>query len=70
LTPRLRRWVDDVDAWYRDLYARGVRPPKPPRDAPWPRVSPEGRVLETVRFFGVDDPDGHRVSFVGAPGAG
>ena len=44
--------VDDVDAFYRNAVARGLKPQHPPRDAPWGE-----------RFFHITDPDGHELSF-------
>jgi catechol 2,3-dioxygenase-like lactoylglutathione lyase family enzyme len=44
--------VDDVDAFYRALLAKGLEPPRSPQDAPWGE-----------RFFHVTDPDGHELSF-------
>jgi catechol 2,3-dioxygenase-like lactoylglutathione lyase family enzyme len=43
--------VDDVDAHYRMLQAKGLMV-HPPQDAPWGE-----------RFFHVSDPDGHELSF-------
>lgn len=43
---------DDVDGLYARLIAAGVEPRAPPRDAPWGE-----------RFFHVNDPDGHEISF-------
>jgi|SRR5689334_4515796 catechol 2,3-dioxygenase-like lactoylglutathione lyase family enzyme len=43
--------VDSVDTQYRLLCERGLQPPFP-RDAPWGE-----------RFFHVNDPDGHELSF-------
>ncbi len=43
--------VDDVDAHYRALQARGLIL-EAPRDAPWGE-----------RFFHLTDPDGHELSF-------
>ena len=45
-------YVDDVDALYRRLVDGGVTPSTLPEDAPWGE-----------RYFHVDDPDGHEVSF-------
>lgn len=44
--------VDDVDAMYARAAAAGLRPTMPPADAPWGE-----------RYFHIDDPDGHEVSF-------
>ena len=44
--------VDDVDAMYRRLASAGIEPTTEPADAPWGE-----------RYFHVDDPDGHEVSF-------
>ena len=43
--------VDDVDAYYRELVERGLTP-ESPRNAPWGE-----------RFFHINDPDGHELSF-------
>ena len=43
--------VDDVDAHYRALLAKGLML-ESPQDAPWGE-----------RFFHVTDPDGHELSF-------
>jgi catechol 2,3-dioxygenase-like lactoylglutathione lyase family enzyme len=43
--------VDSVDAHYRLLCERGLKPPFP-RDAPWGE-----------RLFHLNDPDGHELSF-------
>jgi catechol 2,3-dioxygenase-like lactoylglutathione lyase family enzyme len=43
--------VDDVDAHYRALLAKGLML-ESPQDAPWGE-----------RFFHVTDPDGHEISF-------
>jgi uncharacterized glyoxalase superfamily protein PhnB len=59
--PETRQWtwwgraifyVDDVDAFYGNAVARGLRPEAPPRDAPWGE-----------RYFHIVDPDGHELSF-------
>ncbi len=42
----------DVDADYRRICHAGLNPQAPPRDAPWGE-----------RFFHVNDPDGHELSF-------
>ena len=44
--------VDQVDAVYGELTAKGVEPANPPEDRPW-----------GVRSFYVADPDGHRLEF-------
>lgn len=44
--------VDDVDAMYARSVAAGLAPTMPPSDAPWGE-----------RYFHIDDPDGHEVSF-------
>ncbi len=55
---RLARWgrvivfVDNVDDLYRRAVEAGLRPEAPPRDAEWGE-----------RYFHVDDPDGHQLSF-------
>ncbi len=43
--------VDDVDAQYRVLVDAGLSPDEP-QDAPWGE-----------RYFHIDDPDGHQLSF-------
>ena len=49
---RLIFHVDDVDALYRRLTDAGLTPSTIPQDAPWGE-----------RFFHVQDPDGHELSF-------
>ena len=44
--------VEDVDALYAAITARGLTPHNPPRDAAWGE-----------RFFHLTDPDGHELSF-------
>lgn len=44
--------VDDVDSIYRRAIDAGLEPTMPPSDAPWGE-----------RYFHIDDPDGHEVSF-------
>ena len=44
--------VDDVDAMHERALAAGLSPSMPPSDAPWGE-----------RYFHIDDPDGHEVSF-------
>lgn len=44
--------VDDVDAIYERARRAGLSPTMPPSDAPWGE-----------RYFHIDDPDGHEVSF-------
>ena len=44
--------VDDVDAMHGRVVAAGYVPTTVPSDAPWGE-----------RYFHVDDPDGHEVSF-------
>ena len=44
--------VDDVDAMYAHVLARGITPETPPRDAAWGE-----------RYFHLSDPDGHALSF-------
>ena len=44
--------VDDVDAMYAHVLARGFTPETQPRDAPWGE-----------RYFHLTDPDGHALSF-------
>jgi catechol 2,3-dioxygenase-like lactoylglutathione lyase family enzyme len=45
-------YVDDVDAMYALVLARGFRPETSPRDAAWGE-----------RYFHLTDPDGHALSF-------
>lgn len=45
-------WVDDVDAMHARAIAAGAVPSTSPADAPWGE-----------RYFHVDDPDGHELSF-------
>ena len=45
-------YVDDVDGLYRRLVAAGLAPQAAPQDAPWGE-----------RYFHVNDPDGHELSF-------
>jgi catechol 2,3-dioxygenase-like lactoylglutathione lyase family enzyme len=45
-------YVDDVDAMYAHVLARGVTPETSPRDAEWGE-----------RYFHLSDPDGHALSF-------
>ena len=44
--------LDDVDRFYTDIKARGVRVDDPPQDAPW-----------GVREMSLIDPDGNRLRF-------
>ena len=44
--------VDDVDAMYAHVLARGITPETQPRDAAWGE-----------RYFHITDPDGHALSF-------
>ena len=44
--------VDDVDAMHARALAAGLAPSTEPSDAPWGE-----------RYFHIDDPDGHEVSF-------
>ena len=44
--------VDDVDALYRQITRSGAEPTTSPQDAPWGE-----------RYFHVNDPDGHELSF-------
>ena len=44
--------VDDVDAMHRRALDAGLSPTMAPSDAPWGE-----------RYFHIDDPDGHEVSF-------
>jgi len=48
---RLIFYVQDVDAFYIYLRSKGFKPPQP-RDALWGE-----------RFFHLNDPDGHELSF-------
>ncbi len=48
--------VDDVDATYRELQARGVKLDGPIQEAPW------------GRFAAFEDPDGNSFILQGAPG--
>ena len=45
-------YVSDVDKMYERALAAGYRPSSAPRDAKWGE-----------RFFHLDDPDGHQLSF-------
>ena len=45
-------YVDDVDLLYQRLIEAGVLPSSTPEDAPW-----------RERYFHVNDPDGHELSF-------
>lgn len=45
-------YVSDVDAMYERAVAAGYKPSTTPRDAEWGE-----------RFFHLDDPDGHELSF-------
>ena len=45
-------YVDDVDAQHRRALAAGLRPEFAPRDAVWGE-----------RYFHIQDPDGHELSF-------
>lgn len=49
---RVILYVDDVDAAYRSAVDAGLAPEAPPRDAEWGE-----------RYFHLDDPDGHQLSF-------
>lgn len=44
--------VDDVDAFYQDLLAKGLKPSSEPRDWPWGN-----------REFVLRDPDGYKLVF-------
>jgi len=44
--------VDDVDEFYRDLVAKGLKPSSEPRDWPWGN-----------REFVIRDPDGYKIVF-------
>lgn len=45
-------FVDDVDAMHQRAVRAGMTPTMAPSDAPWDE-----------RYFHIDDPDGHEVSF-------
>ena len=45
-------YVDEVDAFHRRLVDAGLTPSTAPADAPWGE-----------RYFHIDDPDGHELSF-------
>lgn len=45
-------WVDDVDAMHHRALSAGLTPLAPPADAPWGE-----------RYFHIQDPDGHELSF-------
>lgn len=45
-------YVDDVDATYQRLINAGLRPSTAPENAPW-----------NERYFHINDPDGHELSF-------
>jgi catechol 2,3-dioxygenase-like lactoylglutathione lyase family enzyme len=49
---RIVFWVDDVDEVHARVLAAGATPSTEPADAPWGE-----------RYFHVDDPDGHELSF-------
>lgn len=49
---RVILYVDDVDAAYRTALDAGHSPETEPRDAEWGE-----------RYFHLDDPDGHQLSF-------
>ena len=49
---RLIFYVDDVDALYRQVVDAGVTASTEPQDAPWGE-----------RYFHVNDPDSHELSF-------
>lgn len=49
--------LDDVDAFYREISARGVVSDEAPEDAPW-----------DAREMVVVDPDGNRLRFAGPKG--
>jgi uncharacterized glyoxalase superfamily protein PhnB len=44
--------VDDVDALFSEIRARGIKPAEPPGDTPW-----------HTREMTVVDPDGNRLRF-------
>lgn len=45
-------YVDDVDAFYETVLARGITPEFEPQDAEWGE-----------RYFHLRDPDGHELAF-------
>lgn len=49
---RIIFWVDDVDALYQSITAQGLTPTTSPRDASWGE-----------RYFHINDPNGHELSF-------
>ena len=49
---RLILHVNDVDSFYSRLTAAGLSPTTKPEDAPWGE-----------RYFHINDPDGHELSF-------
>jgi catechol 2,3-dioxygenase-like lactoylglutathione lyase family enzyme len=49
---RVILWVDDVDAMFERATAAGLEPLMRPSDAPWGE-----------RYFHLDDPAGHQLSF-------
>lgn len=49
---RIIIYVDDVDRQHRRAIEAGLTPEAPPRDADWGE-----------RYFHLDDPDGHQLSF-------
>lgn len=55
---RIVFWVDDVDVMHGRVLAAGAAPSTEPADAPWGE-----------RYFHVDDPDGHELSFARLIGA-
>jgi catechol 2,3-dioxygenase-like lactoylglutathione lyase family enzyme len=56
---RIIFYVDDVDAMYAHVLARGMTPEAAPRDATWGE-----------RYFHLTDPDGHALSFARPLGGG
>lgn len=49
---RIIFWVEDVDAIHGLTLSKGLTPETEPSDAPWGE-----------RYFHLDDPDGHQLSF-------
>ena len=52
LALHLHLWVDDVDAYYRQLIERGVEVPDSPQNRPW-----------GLRTFHIRDPSGYEWEF-------
>lgn len=49
-------YVPDVDAWYRELIAKGTSTPQPPEDQPW-----------DTREIALTDPVGNRLKHLDSP---